>query len=497
MPIPYRRSCMSILRRTARSVVASLVLSLASIAVVSASAADLRLLEAVKNQDQEAVRALLREGVDVNEAQPDGSTAIAWAAHWDDLETAELLLRAGADVNAANEYGATPLSLACTNGNAAIVEQLLQAGADPNVSLLSGETALMTAVHAGSLEVVNLLLAHAADANAREPQRGQTALMWAVAGKHPEITRALVEHGADVHARSKSGFTPLLYATDRNDPASARILVEAGADVNAATADRVTPLLLAAARGAEELSLFLLEQGADPNVTDSKEGYTPLHHAASHRNMLRVVQALLVQRTNPNARLAQAPPRPRQDGTQGGINLQGATPLLLAAANGNAEAIPVLVEGRADPQIRTTAHTPPLHVAAGVHRNPDVPLTPEDRQLGVEAARLLVDLGADVNALGEYGWTALHGAAYNGFDEMIEFLVAQGADMEIMDQFGQTPLSIAMAATTAGIGVDYYHVPRFAHPTTVELLLKLGATPLEESGVELIDLSLENLQPEQ
>ena len=470
-----------------------LVASLFSAALLGAAPADLRLVQAARNQDQAAVRSLLREGVDVNAAQGDGATALAWAAHRDDLETADLLLGAHADVNAANEYGATPLSLACANGNAAMVEKLLNAGANPNVSLLSGETALMTAVHTGSLAVVNLLLAHNADVNHKEPERGQTALMWAVAEKHPDITRALVEHGADMHARSKSGFTPLLYAADRNNLDSARILVEAGADLNEATADLVNPLLLATARGGEGLALLLLEKGADPNVADSKEGYTPLHHAASHRDMVSVVKALLAQGANPNARLVKPPPRPREFGTQGGINLLGATPLLLAAANGNGDAIRVLVEGRADPRIPTMDNTPPLLLTAGVHRNPDVPLTPDDRTHLVEAARLLLELGADVNATGEYGWTALHGAAYNGFDEMIQFLVSKGAKMDVLDQFGQTPLSISMAVTTAGIGADYFHVPRFPHPTTVDLLLKLGATPLEKSGVQQIDAPPETL----
>jgi hypothetical protein len=104
-------------------------------------------------------------------------------------------------------------------------------------------------------------------------------------------------------------------------------------------------------------------------------------------------------------------------------------------------------------------------------------------------------LGADVNATGEYGWTAVHGAAYNGFDEMVEFLVGKGAKMDTLDHFGQTPLSIALAVTTAGIGVDYYHVPRFVHQSTAELLLQLGATPLEASGVNQIDAPPQNLQP--
>src|SRR6478736_20852 len=84
-----------------------------------ANAADLRLLEAVKRRDRKSVQSLVREKSLVNAAQPDGATALAWAAYLDDLTSAELLLAAGADANAADEYGDTPLTLACANGNAA------------------------------------------------------------------------------------------------------------------------------------------------------------------------------------------------------------------------------------------------------------------------------------------------------------------------------------------------------------------------------------------
>jgi hypothetical protein len=110
-----------------------------------ASAPDLRLVGAVRAGDTQAVRSLLAERVDVNAAEADGATAIAWAAHRDDLEVADLLIAAGANVNAANDYGVTPLSLACTNGSAAMVERLLKAGADPNAARPSGETPIMTA----------------------------------------------------------------------------------------------------------------------------------------------------------------------------------------------------------------------------------------------------------------------------------------------------------------------------------------------------------------
>ena len=137
-----------------------------------ASASDLQLLEAVRNQNREAVRALLKQQVDVNAPQGDGATALHWAAHRDDLETADLLIRAGAKVNAATDLGVTPIALACANGSAAMVEKLLAAGANPN-AVASGEPALMTAARTGSMGAVKALLARGADVNARDAVHGQ------------------------------------------------------------------------------------------------------------------------------------------------------------------------------------------------------------------------------------------------------------------------------------------------------------------------------------
>jgi len=156
---------------------------LLSMAAFAGTGSDFRLVDAAKNRDHEAVRSLLKQHVDVNTPQADGATALAWAAHWDDMETADLLIRAGANVNAANSYGVTPLSLACTNQNAAMVEKFLKAGADPN-GAPTGTPVLMTAARTGDVDTVKSLLAHGANVNAKETARGQTALMWAVAEKH-------------------------------------------------------------------------------------------------------------------------------------------------------------------------------------------------------------------------------------------------------------------------------------------------------------------------
>ena len=262
----------------------------------------LRLIEAIKDQDRAAIRSLLDQNVDVRAAQPDGATALHWAAHREDLQTTDRLLRAGADVNAANDYGITPLSLAVGSRNTAMVEKLLVAGADPNRAPWSGVTPLMEAARTGNAGAAELLLAHNADINAAEPRRGQTARMWAIAGGYPAVARLLVEQGADVTARShrfqdqdfspmilagygadvpatpQGGFTPLLFAARVGDLETARLLVSNGADVNESTPEEGNALVIATAAGHEDLALFLLENGADPNASDGG-GITPLHYA--------------------------------------------------------------------------------------------------------------------------------------------------------------------------------------------------------------------------
>ena len=314
-----------------------LIAPILSMASLVAANSDLRLVEAIERQDREAVRTLLEQEVDVNTSQPDGATALHWAAHWNDLDTVDHLVRAGAHVNAMNELGVVPLSLACANlDSAMLVERLVRAGADPNAALPSGETVLMTAARTGNLSAVNVLLAHGADMNANTHWRGQTALMWAVAEGHADIMAVLIAHGADVHARSNRGGTPLLLAARAGRVDAARLLLAAGADVNAVEplvmpGDGVdvnvtlptgnSPLLVASASmvatsgfeyrlavkpsGHEALAMFLLEAGADPTKTDSI-GTTPLH-AAVRTGKLKLVQALLAHGADPNARLVKAP----------------------------------------------------------------------------------------------------------------------------------------------------------------------------------------------
>ncbi len=496
------------------------------------AAGDLELAEAVKKGDKEAARSLLgQKDVDVNAAQSDGATALHWAVHWDDLETAELLIRAGANVNAANDYGATPLWLASSNGNAAMVKMLLQAGANPNAPLRLGETPLMAAAGIiGNVEIVELLLAAGADVDAKEAQGGQSALMWAVAKKHPEVVEVLIGHGADVGARSTGGFTPLLFAAQQGNVESAGLLLAAGADVNEASADKESSLLVAAASRHEKIAIFLIENGADLNAVDYS-GYTALHYAAyrpesreyyaaSGGNSAELLKALLAHGANPNARIVRdarqeltppidqpylrSPTRVVTAGTRGGTTPVGATPFYLAALSRNPTAMRVLAAGGGDPNLGATetvyflggsgrrvnyiAGTTPLMAAAGVDEiGPNWnDLLEEEEKLALEAVKVAIELGVDINAANEYGLTALHGAAFIGADSIIQFLMEKGANPELVDKHGQTPLSIARHVVTTGHGDNLDVRARRFRPVTSDLLVKLGALPLEKSAVQVL-----------
>ena len=428
---------------------------------------DLRLVEAVRDRNGQAVRRLLAQQAPVNARQPDGATALHWAVHWNDLAVVELLLRAGADGGTANDYGVTPLSLACTNGNLAVASRLLESGADPNAaSPVTGETVLMTAARTGVAAVVAALLDHGADPGAHETRHGQTALMWASAEGHTEVVRTLIARGADLHARSQAGSTPLLFAARTGDPELVRLLLGAGADANDEAADGSTALLVATVRSDMALARLLLEHGADP---DRGPGFNPLHWAAGNwRNVDTVadaavradnnewsgleglegparrafVQLLLDFGADPNAPAEGTPGRYAGGQARGGY-LAGATAFLAAARTGDTRLMQILLDAGADPLQPNSRGTTPLMIAAGVGFRGYSPVPESDALAAVE---LCIELGNDVRAADATGETALHGAVYRGLsgsDTIIRFLVDRGADLNVKNGLGWTPLAIA------------------------------------------------------
>src|SRR6266849_4993319 len=164
----WSRLCSGVTQVSKRSRCRDTVFATILVAGACLASSDTSVLEAVKSRDTKALTSLIRQHADVNAAQPDGATALAWAAYLGSAEVAQLLLAAGAKVDTADEYGETPLTLACSNGDAVLVEALLKAGADAKAARWNGETALMIAASAGSADAVKLLIAHGAPVNAVE-----------------------------------------------------------------------------------------------------------------------------------------------------------------------------------------------------------------------------------------------------------------------------------------------------------------------------------------
>ena len=491
--------------------------------VAAFAAGDLRLVDAVQRRDPQAARALIRQSIDVNAAQPDGATALAWAAHWDDLETADLLIRAGANVNAANDLAVTPLMLASINGSAAMVEKLLTAGADPKAVRASGETALILAARSGSVAAVKTLVAHGADVNAKM-KTGDSALMFAAAETHPDVMKALIEGGAAINARAEfkkvdkakmaspvdlekvkerllqknqaiavadlpkdgdadpprpeGGFTPLLHATMAGNLEGVRVLLAAGANVDDAAPDGTTPLILAINKHQEDVALFLLEKGANPNAADA--GYTALHTAAATGQMT-VAKALVARGADPNGRLtmplrlsaAFIPYNPEL--VSGRLSQVGATPFMLAAKSVDTRMMRLLVENGANPRLKANDGTTAIALAAGLGKRSATDMYAFiryytwDEPRAIAAIKLCLELGLNINDANDLGETALHGATYHAALQVIEFLVANGANVNATNWSDQTPLRLAQGHFYSGTFVRY--------PEAAALLRKLGADP--------------------
>ena len=535
--------------------------------------------EAVMRGDRDGLRHLLERDADVNAAQPDGATALHWAAYRDDLETAALLVKASAQVRVANRAGATPLSLACISGNAAMIELLLDAGADPNERLPNGETALMMAARTGRPDAVELLLERGAEVNAAEHLRGTTALMWAAAYQNPAAVEMLIKHGADVGAQSKAvprgrrpyladttrarledfrrgvgqagrsvpvdlgdgaasrrytdqdlagdgpaavpsaapaggspaeaasevesdevvrefrspelggGLTPLVFAARQGDIESARSLLAARANVNQATEYGWTPLLAAIQNRYYRLALFLLENGADPSIANNG-GWTPLYIATDNRNIeggdyptrkpdmdhLDLIKQLLARGADPNARMRSST-ETRTIFTHQWLHEEGATPFLRAAQSGDMTLLRLLLDHGADPSIATEDLTTPLMVASGIGWVEGVTYEWSPAQT-VDTVKLLLELGADVDAQNLDGQTALMGAGHKGRNDVVQLLVDSGADLGIRDigsrdtihtLAGVTWQAIDYAEGLVRVGVQ----SAIPHPETAALLRRL------------------------
>ena len=475
--------------------------TLLSVGLLACGLANAQIADAVEHRDKDAVQALVKQRVNVNAAQPDGSTALHWAAHWNDLETVNLLLRAGANPKLANRYGATPLSEAASVGNAPMIEALLKAGADPKtLTTADGETVLMTAARAGNVDAVKLLLDRGADVNAREKYKGQTALMWAAAERHPDVVKVLLAHGADwkvvsfdretkmpklsaassVSPIARGGFTAFLFTAREGDIESAKVMLDSGVDINQTDIDGTNALVVSIMNKKYTFAKFLLDRGANPNLADVK-GRAALYAAVDIRNedysalpnrkeddptpSLELVKALLAHGANPNmALIRNLPGRSGMDSGDTSLG-EGTTPLMRAALSGDAAVMRALLAKGADPKLTIKDGTTALMFAAGVgYRDKFTRGTEAD---ALEALKVAVEAGLDISQTSTRGETALHGAAGRGADSIVQFLVDHGAKLDTKTKQGLTALDFAMGKNVFG----QLPVP---HDSTVDLIRKLG-----------------------
>lgn len=486
---------------------AVLVLSAVVAGAAGAPPRDLRVADAAERRDAAAARALLKQGVDAKVAQPDGATALHWAAHWSDVALAKDLVAAKVDVNAANDYGVTPLFLAATNGSLELTEVLLGAGARAGAALPSGETVLMTAVRGGNAAVVKRLLGAGADPNSAQKSKGQTALMWAATAKNVDVARTLIEGGAKVAATTGTGFTALLFGAKEGSVEMAQLLLASGADVNEQAKDGSTALLAATVRGHADLAMFLLEKGANPDGALAVAGYTPLHWAAARfddslapieanptgewkalwgmpdrKGKLALINALLARGASVSAKTTKPLPR-----TGFGEMFLGATPFIVATGSGDVEVMKLLLAKGADAKAPGDGGVTAIMAACKGNTDTSVMIPETDR---MAAITLALASGVDIEAADAKGYRAMHFAAADGYHKIIKLLLDKGADLNpitnsrtekdygtgVLVVAGQSPLGIVEGTFTGGIIRE--------RPETAAFLRTLGAKSVGKASLD-------------
>ena len=470
---------------------------------------------AVHWDNLDAVQRLINAGADANIGNDYGVTPLFLAIKNQNDAMVNLLLEGGADPNRTLWSGETPLMTASKSGNSEVIRQLLDNGADVNArEPRRGQSALMWSISYGQPAVAKLLIENGADVNAETRMLDEDFT--------PMVLEGYVEN---VTVTPRGGYTPLMFAARKGDQDTAQLLIEQGAQVNSSHADFGPPLVIAAAAGFEEMAIFLLEQGADPNGSDAN-GMTALHYAMRDglkkihdlkianktadqdqnsllpgRNLHKLTETLLARGADPNAAMNYPSPilrvRPSRNPR---FNMKGATPLLLAAASQDVTAIRMLLQHGADPLrgtlidkenllIETREHSSenqvigdatPLMVVVGMGRRNRDDFTEDEEQRSLEAAKMFVELGADVNEATATGWTPLHAAAFIGADTVVSYLLEQGARLNVKNGCNQTPLSLAMRASTVGLTDN----PEASdtQESTVDLLLSRGGDDTLASG---------------
>lgn len=472
-----------------------LVLAFAVLLSPSAQAAG-TLAAAARTDDLAQSKQLIKSGANVNAPEPDGTSALLWAVYNSSPELVQLLLDAGADANAANQLGLTPLVQASRNGNAAIISTLLAKGAKMESATSRTEPPLLAAARSGHVDAVKVLLKAGANPNATDSLDQQTALMWAVAAGHYDVAKLLLEAGTDPNKQTRiseltkrknadfptGGFAALHWAARNGDEAMIKLLVDHKADLNVRNGDGSTPMMLAIVNDRFDIAAMLLKMKADPDdgslyyVTEMRDGTTDWRardgtiFRPDHPNKLSALdltRLLLEAGASPNKPFTG---QMHSASMCCDINVSSSA-FYRASQAADVEGLKLMLAHGADTAWRPTkvakADDP---VASGVTSMKDavtktslmmaitggkgvgVSGGPNDLRQGkpkfrepsnrepVDAVNVLLEAGADVNAVGPDSETALHVAAKALNPGIVKALVAKGASLDAKDKDGLTPL---------------------------------------------------------
>ena len=443
-------------------------------AVGGQAAGDPALVVAAKNDDLQAVRALIAKRANVNEPARDGSTALLWATYNSNLDMARVLIDAIAPVNTPNHYGITPLLQASRAGDAPLIAVLLKAGADYAVTHPDGETPLMAAARTGRVDAVRLLLEAGANVNAADTYQQQTALMWAATEGHVDVVKTLLGAGADPNRKGRvttiedrkhadhatGGFTALMFAARNGHDEVATALIKGGADPKLANGDGLTATMVAIVNDWFDLAGTLVDLGADPNdgslyfAVDMHDATTDMRAhdgsrlRADHHNRLTaldLVKRLLDRGADPNKAFI---------GQMHSTTLCcdpeiNASAFYRAALASDVEALKLMIaKGATIEWSPTEVKKPAKEGAAGGGRgNPNVGKTPVMvSMVGGRGAAFAAGPG-----FGRLGPPPFREASNREPADAVKVLLAAGANPNIKAPDGSAPLHQAVAARQVGI----------------------------------------------
>ena len=473
------------------------------------------LFMAAKNGDAKMIELLLQYGADANSTDERGTTALMTAAASGSADAVRVLIEHGADVNAKEgAHGQTALMFAAALNRADAIKALLDAHADPDVTTRAVKVVVPRTPRFQDKPAADAKPA-SADANADKSaldalaagmglksaeynpgtDSNLRAMVAKLSTKIDEIEKRLPgeksKPGQDsnggmygiIRERGTSdmgGMTALLFAARDGQMDAARALLQGGADINqVSVSEKTSPLVLAVMNGHYDLAKFLVDWGADPNLQNEQgltalyatidvqwapRGWFPSPEVGQEKiSYLDLMKALLADGANPDARITKKLWF-RSFGDHSWVDTAGATAFWRAASSTDVAAMKLLVAGGANPDIATFGGVTPLEAACGVgwayHNSMNAP-----DYTWMDAAKYLVRLGADVNHVDDRGYTPVHGAAYIGNNELIQFLIDHGADVKAVAKDKNTVADMANGPTRFGI----------PHAETVAFLEKLGS----------------------